>query len=102
MATDDENDIKTRLMTLLNVSHLKYGFRHRSDDSASESPEPSSKRVKLNKRKTQSPMVQTEGSNIETIEEGPRTEDQAGALQGSADATDIGLATSEASAMYNS
>lgn len=65
---DEENDIKTRLMTLLNVSHLKYGLRPIDENSTGGDGEPPAKRPKLNSRQKRSseaavPVVE-KGSEI--------------------------------------
>lgn len=57
------NDAKTRLLTLLNVSHLRE-LKRNPDFSASADPrEPPAKRVKLNQRVTQAAEPLPKSSN---------------------------------------
>ena len=69
---DEENDIKTRLMTLLNVSHLKYGLRPIDENSTGGDGEPPAKRPKLNSRAKRSsepvaPVVEKESESGEAL-----------------------------------
>jgi hypothetical protein len=86
---EDSNDIKTRLMTLLNVSHLRAMRKIPDAYAPPDLREPSAKRVKLNQRRTEVaeplPKLNNEAADIvseDAVENdaGAEAEDDAGNL----------------------